>query len=261
MEGDERAGRARENAMRILVLNANTTEFVTETAAAEARRVASPGTEILAVTADFGAEIIATRTEHAVAGHAAAVLAARHAHGCDAVVIAVSYDTGLKALREMLPIPVVGMTEAALLTACMLGGPIGLISFGNRVSPIYRELIAGYGLSGRIAGSRVLESTSAYRPGDTTVLDAELVSIAGDLIERDGAESVVVLGAVMAGAARRIEDRVPVPVLDGMRCAIPQAEALVRIGARKPTAGSYAAPGKRPTSGLDPALAAQLIRR
>jgi len=31
----------------LLVLNANTTEFVTDTAAAEARRVASPGTEIV----------------------------------------------------------------------------------------------------------------------------------------------------------------------------------------------------------------------
>jgi allantoin racemase len=39
----------------------------------------------------------------------------------------------------------------------------------------------------------------------------------------------VLLGAVMAGAARRIEERVPVPVLDGMRAAIPLAEALVRV--------------------------------
>src|SRR3954447_26893164 len=160
--------------MRILVLNANTTDFVTQTAAAEARRVASPGTEIVAVTADFGAAIVATRAEHAVAQHAAAVLAARHASGCDAWVIAVSYNTGLKAFPEMLAIPVVGMTEAALLPACMLGGPIGLISFGRRVWPLYRELIDGYGLAGRIAGSRVLESTSAYRPGDTSELDAEV---------------------------------------------------------------------------------------
>src|SRR5258708_35257066 len=110
--------------MRILVLNANTTDFVTETAAAEARRVASPGTEIIAVTADFGAAIVATRAEHAVAEHAAVVLAARHAPGCDGVVIAVSYDTGLKALREMLPSPVVGITDAALRTAGMLGRAI-----------------------------------------------------------------------------------------------------------------------------------------
>lgn len=244
--------------MRILVLNANTTPFVTETAAAEGRRVASPGTEIVPVTADFGAAIVATRAEHAVAEHAAVVLAARHAPGCDAVVIAVSYDTGLKALREMLSVPVVGMTEAGLLTACMLGGRIGLIGFGKRVWPIYRELIDGYGLAGRVAGSRVLENTAAYKPGDYSALDAELVGTAGDLVEKDGAESVFLLGAVMAGAARRIEDRVPVPVLDGMRCAIPQAEALVRIGARKAQAGSYAPTGARATSGLDPALAKML---
>jgi len=240
--------------MRILVLNANTTAFVTETAAAEGRRVASPGTEIVPVTADFGAAIVATRTEHAIAEHAAVELAARHAEGCDAVVIAVSYDTGLKALREMLRVPVVGMTEAALLTACMLGGSIGLISFGARVWPIYRELVAGYGLAGRIAGSRVLENTSAYKPGDTTALDAELVAAAQDLIAKDGAESIILLGAVMAGASRRIEARVPVPVLDGIRCAVPQAEALVRIRAGKPTTGSYALPGERDVSNLSEAL-------
>ena len=145
--------------MRILVLNANTTTFVTETAAAEGRRVASTGTEIVPVTADFGAAIVATRTEHAIAEHAAVELAARHAAGCDAVVIAVSYDTGLKALREMLPIPVVGMTEAALLTACMLGGRIGLIGFGARVWPIYRELVEGYGL---MAAHRGLAGTGEH---------------------------------------------------------------------------------------------------
>ena len=247
--------------MRILVLNANTTAFVTETAAAEGRRVASPGTEIVPVTADFGAAIVATRTEHAIAEHAAVDLAARHAAGCDAVVIAVSYDTGLKALREMLPVPVVGMTEAALLTACMLGGRIGLIGFGARVWPIYRELIDGYGLAGRIAGSRVLESTAAYKPGDYTALDAELVAAAFDLIAKDGAESIILLGAVMAGASRRIEERVPVPVLDGMRCAIPQAEALVRIGARKPATGSYAPPGERNASNLSDALTRYFAKR
>ena len=68
----------------------------------------------------------------------------------------------------------------------------------------------------------------------------------------------MVLGAVMAGAARRIEDRVPVPVLDGMRCAVPMAEMLVRMGLRKPSAGSYAPTGERTTIGIDPALAARL---
>ena len=247
--------------MRILVLNANTTDFVTQTAANEARRVASPGTEIVPATADFGAAIIGTRTEHAVAEHAAMVMSARHAPTCDAIVLAVSYDTALRPLREMLSIPVVGMTEAALLAASMLGGQIGLVGFGKRVWPMYREIIEGYGFAGRIAGQRILENTAAYKPGDYTALDAELVRNSMSLIEDDGAETIVLLGAVMAGVSRRIEDRVPVPVLDGMRCAIPQAEALVRIGARKPTTGSYASPGERASTGLDPALAAMLAKK
>jgi allantoin racemase len=247
--------------MRILVLNANTTTFVTETAATEARCVASPGTEIVPATADFGAAIVGTRTEAAIAEHAAVTLAARYARGCDAVVIAVSYDTGLKPLREMLDVPVVGMTEAALYTACMLGGPIGLISFGKRVWPMYRELIEAYGLTGRIVGSRVSDNTTAYKPGDYTALDDELVATARDLIDTDGAESIVVFGAVMAGASRRIEECVPVPVLDGMRAAIPFAEALVRIGARKPVTGSYASPNQCETIAIDPALGLMLSGR
>lgn len=246
--------------MRILVLNANTTPFVTDTVAAEARRVASPDTTIISATADFGAAIIGTRTEAAIAEHAALVLAARHASTCDAVVVATSYDTALKPLRELLAVPVIGMTEAALHAACLLGGPIGLISFGRRAWPLCRELIDGYGLAGRIAGSRVSDNTTAYQPGDRAMLDQELVETAQDLVAGDGAESVILLGAVMAGAARRIEERVPVPVLDGMRAAIPLAEALVRIGARKPLTGSFAAPTGRDTQGLDSALNALLSR-
>jgi allantoin racemase len=244
--------------MRLLLLNANTTAFVTERAAEEARRVAAPGTTILPVTADFGAAIIGTRTENAIAEHAAVTLAARYAQACDAVLIAVSYDTGTKALRELLAVPVVGMTEAMLLTACMLGGRIGLVSFGQRMQQLYREVIDGYGLTTRIAGWRNLESTAAYRDGDYSELDRSLVAASRSLIEQDGAEVITLLGAVMAGVPRRIQDQIPVPVLDGIRCGVSQAEALVRIGAPKPTTGSYASPAPRSVSNVDAAIAALL---
>jgi hypothetical protein len=52
-----------------------------------------------------------------------------------------------------------------------------------------------------------------------------------------------------------------VPVLDGMRAAVPQVEALVRMGLRKPSTGSYAPTGERATCGLDPALATALGKK
>lgn len=242
--------------MKILVVNANTSTFVTERVAAEARRCASQGTEIQAITGEFGARIIATRAENAIAAHAMVDLLAAHAGGCDAVLIAVSFDTALHAAREMLPIPVVGMTEAALLTACMLGGRIGLVTFGRRNLPMYQEVVAQYGLASRVAAWRVIESQAAYKPGDTAALEDEIVSAANSLVD-DGAEVVMLLGAVMAGFPGRVQARIPVPVLDGISCGIRQAELLVRLAAPKPTTGSFAPPGARELVNVSDALKRQ----
>ena len=241
-------------AVRILVVNSNTSDIVTEKVAAAARAAASPGTEIVAVTGTFGARVIGTRSEHAIAEHSTIALVSRHAAGCDAVVIAVSYDTGLRGARELLDIPVVGMTEAGLLTACMLGGRIGVVIFGRRVLPLYQELVASYGLASRIAGWRVLESTAAYRPGAHPELDREIVAAANDLVQRDFAETVILTGAVMAGVPARLQAEVPVPLVDCIVCGARQAELLARLRLPKPRAGSYAPPGGRELVEVDRAI-------
>lgn len=143
--------------MRLLVANANTTEAITETCAAVARAAAAPGTEIIGATPRFGPSVIATRVENIIAGHALLEALAEHAGRVDAVLLAVSFDTALDAARQMMPCPVLGMTEAAALTACMMGGRFGLITFGN-VEP-YRELIAHHGLSARLAALAGLDAT------------------------------------------------------------------------------------------------------
>jgi allantoin racemase len=240
--------------MRILVVNANTSAIVTEKVAAEARTSASPGTEIVAVTGTFGARVIGSRAEHALGEHSTIALVARHSADCDAVVVAVSYDTGLRGARELLPMPVVGMTEAALLTACMLGGRIGVVTFGRRVLPLYQELVTAYGLGARIAGWRVLESTAAYARGPHPDLDREITSAANDLVECDSAETIVLTGAVMAGVPRRLQRDIPVPVIDCIACAVRQAELLVGLAAPKPRTGSYAPPANCELIDVDPAI-------
>src|SRR5436309_5199695 len=89
----------RRCSMKLLVVNANTSPQITELVVAEARRAAAPGTDIVSATGRFGARIISTRAENAIAQHALVDLVAEHHHGCDAVLIGVSYDTGLAAAR------------------------------------------------------------------------------------------------------------------------------------------------------------------
>jgi allantoin racemase len=249
-------GRRRDSGspMRILIVNANTSALVTEKLEAEARTVASPGTEIVAVTGTFGARVIASRAENAIAEHSAIALVSQYAGDCDAVVIGVSYDTGLRGARELLPIPVVGMTEAGLLTACMLGGRIGMITFERRLLPLYQEVVAGYALSARIAGWRAIESTAAFQRGDHAELDREIVNAARSLVDADMAEVVILTGAVMAGVPRRLQADVPVPLIDCAACGVLQAELLVRLALPKARAGSYALPPGRELVGVSAAI-------
>jgi allantoin racemase len=243
--------------MRLLLANANTTAAVTEICAASARAAAAPGTEIVAVTPRFGPAIISSRAENAIAAHGLLDCLAEHHAGCDAAILAVSYDTALAAARQLLPIPVIGMTEAACLAACMLGGRFGLVTFSS--ADLYREVIAGHGLAGRLSGIAIV-SASPYDAASDPEGVAAKVAEAAEGLAREGADSVLLGGAALAGIGARIQARVPVPLVDGIAAAVTFAEGLVRLGMPKPRTGSFAAPANRPAVGLGDALAALLNR-
>jgi allantoin racemase len=244
--------------MKLLVVNGNTTAAITARLAATARDAASPGTEIVAVSAPFGAPVVGTRAEETIAAHAVLEAAAAHHAGCDAVVVAISTDAGAAAARELLPVPVVGITEAALLTACALGGGFGLLTFGARAAGWSRELVGRYGLSARLAALEALDTPAAAYTDPESVAAPRLAGVER-LVER-GADTVVIAGAAFAGLCRTLQPRAPVPLLDGVTCAVGQAELLVRLGLPKPRAGSYAAVPPRTVDGVGPALAALLGR-
>lgn len=244
--------------MRLLVLNANTSEFVTRRVADAVAALAAPGTQIVPATGRFGGRVIGTHTEMAIGEHAALDLMARHAAGCDAVLIAVSWDTGLRAGREMLSVPVVAMTEAALLTARQLGGRFGFVTFDRRSMTLYRPLIESYGFGAWMAAWRVVESRAVYTPEGARAVDAEVCAAINDMAETDGVEVAIISGAVMAGAGPRLQPHCAIPVVEGVAAALVQAEALVRLGAAKPRLGRYAAPQGREAIEVSPELAAAL---
>lgn len=237
--------------MRLLVANANTTQAITEACAAAARAAASPGTEIVPATPRFGPAVISTRAENVVAGHALLELLAEHAGKVDACLLAVSHDTALEAARQMMPCPVIGMTEAACLTACMAGGRFGLVTFGGIET--YRELVARHGLSSRLAGLAGVAATPPEAVADPEGVGAKVLAAVADLAAQ-GADSVVLAGAALAGFDRRLQPSAPVALLDGMACGVRMAEMLVALGLPKPRAGSFAAPAGRASIGLSPAL-------
>ncbi|MCZ2496561.1 hydantoin racemase [Xylophilus sp. Kf1] len=244
--------------MKLLLINPNLTQGVTDAVLAAARQRAAPGTELLAVTGVFGPAVIGSRAEAALAQHGLLDLAARHAPGCDAVVLGVSLDTALWACREMLDIPVVGMTEAGLLCGATVAGRIGLLTYGERMGPLYRELVASYGLSGRLAGVETLPLDPAASLADPEGTRRAVLEGALRLVRRDGAEAVLLAGAAMASMAEALQPSVPVPLLDGVGCAVAMAQALVGLRLPKATVGSLSATGPRELRGVSAALAGRM---
>jgi allantoin racemase len=243
--------------MRLLLANANTTHAITLLCAETARRAAAPGTEIIPATPAFGPAVISSRVEDAIAAHGLLDLLAQHAGRVDAVLLAVSLDTALEAARQVMPCPVLGMTEAACLTACLLGTRFGLVTFGATAA--YRDRIAQHGLAGRSASLVGVATTPQQALADPDAADR--LTLAGiEQAVAEGAEAVVMGGAALAGAARRLQPRCAVPLVDGIEAGVKLAEALVALAPAKPTAGSLAPPRGRQSTGLSPALAALLAR-
>lgn len=247
--------------MKLLLLNPNLTQAVTDTMVGEARRSASPGTEIVSATARFGVSYVENRIEAAIASHAVLETLCEHAPGCDAAIVAAFGDPGLWAGKELMDIPVIGISEAAFLTAYMLGRRYSIVCLTERLRVWYMECAREHGLDGRLGSARAL----AVAPSDITKAKEEtrerLVEQCLRAVDDDAAEVIVLGGGPIAGLARDIADRLPVPIVDGVSCAVRMAEGLVALRPRKATHGSFARPPAKPAQGLASALQRMITRK
>lgn len=239
--------------MRLLLANPNTTPAVTERIAATARAAASPGTEITAVTAAAGAPFIASRAEAVLGAAALLTLLADHAGPADAVVVAAFADPGLGAARELLSVPVVGMAEAAMLTACMLGRRFAIVTFTPAMEGWYEECVAYNGLGARCAGIFCLGEPFADIAAVAQEKSAQLVALCAAAVSA-GADACILGGAPLAGLAAEVADQVAVPLIDGVAAAVRQAETLVALRPRKAIAGTFRRPPAKRMVGVSGAM-------
>ena len=241
--------------MRLVLINPNISDSVSDLIRVEAQRSASPGTGIEVLTAPFGVAYIETRFEAMLGAYAAAQLAAEHCGRADAIVVAAFGDPGLAGLREVMPVPVTGMTEAALATAHLLGHRIGIIAISRRIEAWYREVVEGYGFGARLACIRALDRPISAIGGVQQEHASALKDLAERAVREDGAEVLVLAGAPLAGLARSLHGQLPVPVVDGVSSAVRHAETLAALQPGRATRGSFAMPPAKTHRGLPDAIA------
>ncbi|MBD8090346.1 Asp/Glu/hydantoin racemase [Pseudomonas fluorescens] len=228
--------------MRILVVNVNTTESITETIAQQARAVASPGTEIVGLTPFFGAESVEGNFESYLAAIAVMDRVMAYDQPFDAVIQAGYGEHGREGLQELLNVPVVDITEAAASTAMFLGHAYSVVTTLDRTVPLIEDRLKLAGLYQRCASVRASGMAVLELEEDPLAAMQAIVREA-ELAIRDDKAEVICLGCGgMAGLDEQIRKRTGVPVVDGVTAAVTIAESLVRLGLSTSKIRTYATP-------------------
>jgi allantoin racemase len=247
-----------ERLTRLLLLNPNTSSAVTERMAACARLAAAADTEIVPLTALRGVPFIASRADAQIAGAVVLEMLAAHHGYYEAAIIAAFADPGLLAARELFDVPIVGLAEAAMLSACMLGQRFSIVTFAPKTGPWLKECIDMHGLSGRCASIRTLDEAFASIASVQEEKEAKLVALANRAVVEDGADVVILAGAPLSGLAARVRHLVPVPLVEQTTAAVKQAEALIALSPLKAKRGTFCRPSAKSSINLPAPLAARI---
>jgi allantoin racemase len=187
-------------------------------------------------------------------------VARAEADGFDAVLLGNIADPGLRQAREMADIPVLGLCETALFTACQMGLSFGLVVANDKHYGRVLENVAAYGLQSRLATvermtvDRLVDLDEAFRPGPVRqrILDQFLAAAASCVAK--GAEVVIPAAgvAMVLVADAGIHEAGPsggptAPVLNAAVALLKQGEAVVKLnrlmsGKFTSRRGAYAQP-------------------
>jgi len=235
--------------MRILVVNVNTTQSMTDSIAAQARTVAAPGTEIIELTPRFGAESCEGNFDSYQAAIGVMDRVLSYPDPFDAVIQAGYGEHGREGLQELLDEPVVDITEAAASTAMFLGHKYSVITTLDRAVPLIEDRLKLAGLDARCASVRASGLGVLELEEDPARAVATIVEQAARAVAEEKAEVIVLGCGGMAGLDEQIRKRTGVPVVDGVAAAVTIAESLVRLGLSTSKVRTFAAPRPKKLTG------------
>ena len=143
-------------------------------------------------------------------------------------VIACFGDPGLYALRDQTPLPVVGIQQAAVMTALTLGQRFGVIAILPNSIPRHMRAFGAMGALGRLAGDRALGLTVADLADERVSLEA-MITTGCKLRDGDGADVLIMGCAGMARYREALETATGLPVVEPCQAAVSMALGQIAL--------------------------------
>lgn len=244
MTGIELAATVPSRDTSILVVNSNSSPAVTAQIGEALAGHVPPSTRLALVNPDQGPQGIDSALDLLVSGYETVRLIAAARHDHDAFVIACGNDPGLTAARQVTDRPVVGLAEAGMLEACLLGATFAIPVFSAAKVTLMRQLVTSYGLDSRLAAVVPMHTSTAQAAGDAGLLADQLCAAGIRARDDHHAEVLVLTGSVMARHATALSSRLGIPVVAGLHAAVRAAASLAAAGARTSQRFTYRTPSK-----------------
>lgn len=233
--------------MRILFINPNTSEEFTERIQEIAQKYAFPGTEVVAMNPASGPRSIESIYDELLSSAGTLELVITELNNFDAFVIACYSDhPSVYAVREITDKPVLGIAEASMYLACMVGYKFSVVTTNDEWKPLLWDAVHHYGLGSRCASVRTTGmAVLDLEAGGEQDTFSMILEGARQAIDQDGAEVICLGCAGMAGLDKQLEEALGVPVIDGVIGALKLLEGMVGYGLRTSKRLAYATPARK----------------
>ena len=142
-----------------------------------------------------------------------------------AFVIACYSDPGLDACRSVTSAPVLGIQEAGVLSAMSLGDRFGVLAIAAPSVERHRRYLRRMGVLDRLAGERPLGLSVDESARGTGTFD-RLVDVGRKLVDKDGADVLILGCAGMATHRAPLAEALGKPVVEPTRAAVAMALGL-----------------------------------
>ena len=217
---------------RVALINPNTDPAVTARMVAMAERFAGTGLEIVGLTAPFGAPLLTSEADLATAELAVCSLASQVTNGYDSVIVSAFGDPGLQILLATLSIPVVGIGEAAMRRAAIVGNLFCVATTTPNLAAAIDRKVEAMGLSSRYAGVVLTEGDVIAVTNDPSRLEQGLSDAIQRAVANWAIDVVIIGGGPLTNAAHCLADRLAIRIVNPVEAAVD--ELLARLGAVQP---------------------------
>lgn len=229
--------------MKICVINPNSSVSVTDHVRHTLEKIKRVDTELTVVCPEHGPVSIESAYDEALATpYVLELVKWANREKFDAIVLACFSDPGLDAAKEVSVIPVVGIEEATLHMAAMLGHRFSVMTGMRRRIPTREWHVLLRGVEQFYASSPALEMSVLEMDANPQVAKARILELARKAVKDDLAEVIVLGCAGLAGYSEDIERELGVVVLDPTSVAFKMAEAMADLGLRHSKVGRFSNP-------------------